>query len=278
MDRAGFADVLATPLTTHAKPALASAVMEHQRAFLVEVGAGSVPGFASSLQKSGLADALGDLGAGMGMSEDQAGYENRLLLAQTLTVAMIKEMAPSAIHWVQSQQVFDAPTFTKLAADGFSLPLYCGPFLFGGQQLADGSVKAGVRALGSQNLLGKMVIFRPDVQDWSLSHMQILAFIAYCRSIGRILGDGETMASDSEGAPVIRVSHKSDIPQLPDGYIELSVDGPDTPRPMFGKTYRADAGQLDAAMQGKRNALSDNAGQPASGGILGKLLGRLRGK
>lgn len=276
MQLSGFADVLANPLVNHAKRNLAQAIMDHQRAFLIEVGTGSVPGFATSLMGSRIEEVLGGMDTlGMGLTDDQAGYENRLLLAQTCVMAMIKEMAPSAIHWVQSQQVFEASTFFNLAADGFSLPLYCGPFLYGGEQMADGSVKAGVRALGSQNLLGKMVIFKPDVQDWAESYMQILSFIAYCRSIGRILDDRKTMASDVADAPVIRVAHKHDIPQLPDGYIELRVDGRSNTERMFGQTYRADATQLDAAMRGTRNELSDGSGQARSG-LIGGLLGRFR--
>lgn len=226
MGMQGFSDVLANPFYAHAKPGLIQAIKDHQRAFLIEVGAGSVPGFANALMASGVAQALDGLdGIGMGLSDDQDGYEERLRLAQDCTSALIREMAPSAVHWAQSQQLFDAPTFTDLAVNGFSLPLYCGPFLFGGEQMPDGSVKAGVRGLGSQNILGKMVVFEPDVQDWTKSYVQMLSFITYCRSIGRILGDKETMSADDADAAVIRVSHKSDIPQLPDGYIALSVDG-----------------------------------------------------
>lgn len=227
MELGGFADVLANPLITKLRPEMVKAITEHQRAFLIEVGCGSVPGFASALLASGLHDALSDGkdSLGMGMSDDQAGYEARLLLAQRLAVAMIDELTPSAVHWVQSQQAFEAQTFKSLAGDGFSLPLYCGPYLFGGEQMPDGSVKAGVRGFGSQHLLGKMVMFKPDVQLWSDSYMQILGFIAYCRSIGRVLADNETFSADAADAPVIRVSHKNDIPQLADGYIELSVDG-----------------------------------------------------
>ncbi|MEP5760119.1 MAG: hypothetical protein ABJ327_12580 [Litoreibacter sp.] len=228
MELDGFADILANPLVTNLRPKIAEAIQKHQRAFLIEVGCGSSPGFAKALALPGLSEALGGLESlGMGLSDDQAGYEDRLRLAQRLACAMIDELAPSAVHWVQSQQVFDGATFKAIAGDGFSLPLYCGPFLFGGKQLSDGSVMAGVRALGSQNILGKMVMFKPDVQDWSESYTQILAFIAYCRSIGRVLEDNETFSADTADAPVYRVTHKNDVPQLPDGYIELSVDGRD---------------------------------------------------
>ncbi|WP_208353833.1 hypothetical protein [Pseudaestuariivita rosea] len=272
MQLGGFADVLANPLITNGNPGLAKAVLEHQRAFLIEVGPGSVPGFAAALAQSGIADALGGMDtAEMGLSDDQAGYENRLLLAQSLTSAMIREMAPSAVHWVQSQQIFDAAAFNSLVAEGFSLPLYCGPFLYGGEQMPDGSVKVGIRALGSQNLLGKTVIFAPDVQDWSQSYMQVLAFIAYCRSIGRLLGDGETMASDAADATVVRVSHKNDIPQLPDGYIELSVDGRSNAEASSGKVLRADEAKLNAAARGSRDQL--NQPKRARGGLLARLFG-----
>ena len=226
MELGGFADVLSNPLVTQLKPQMAQAITSHQRAFLIEVGCGSVPGFASAMMQSGVREALGQIeNLGMGLSDDQGGYEARLLLAQRLASAMINELTPSAVHWAQSQQVFDGPTFQNFAAEGFALPLYCGPFIYGGEQMSDGSVKAGVRALGSQNILGKMVMFKPDLQDWTQSYLQIISFVAYCRMIGRVLANGETFSDDAPDAPVIRVTHKSDIPQLPDGYIELSRDG-----------------------------------------------------
>ncbi|MDU8942470.1 hypothetical protein [Ovoidimarina sediminis] len=214
----GFADVLANPLIVNGKRALAKAIVEHQRAILIEVGTGKVPGFAQASAEAGILETLGDTGsAAIGLSDTQADHENRLLLAQAAAVAMIRELAPSAVHWVQSQQVFDAAGFANVAGEGFSLPLYCGPFLYGGEQLPDGSVKAGVRALGSQHLIGKMVVFAPHVQAWSQSYMQILGFVAYCRSIGRILENGETMALEEADATVVRVTHKNDVPQLPTG-------------------------------------------------------------
>ncbi len=225
MQMNGFADVLANPLATKLQPELALSITQHRRALLIEVGPGSVPGFATALRASKIAEALGDMNdPAMGLSDDQRGYEDRLAMAQYSVIGIMPEASANAIHWVQSQQLFEPRTFSPLAAHGFSLPLYCGPFLFGGEKTADGSVKAGVRALGSQNLLGKMVIFKPHTQDWARSYEQILAFIAYCRSIGRILGDGETFSADMPDAPVIRVTHKRDIPQLPEGYVELSRD------------------------------------------------------
>lgn len=225
MPLGGFADVLGNPVVAKLQTDLVRAITGHQRALLLEVGPGSVPGFTSALQSSGIAAKLGGLDdPAMGLAEGQSGYEDRLAIAQYSVISLLPEASASAIHWVQSQQVFEPGSFSKIASQGFSIPLYCGPFLFGGEQTADGAIKAGVRGLGSQNLLGKMVIFKPHTQSWTESYQQMLTFIAYCRSIGRVLDDNETFSADTRDAPVIRVSHKNDIPQLPQGYIELSRD------------------------------------------------------
>lgn len=257
----GFADVLANPFIQNSKSHLIEAVVNHQRALLVTIGAGPVMGIAKAFAASGFASDIEAMGLPFDFSQES--YEERLLVAQIIGKLLVSEMMPTAVHWVQSQQLFDGQTFVEVANDGFNLPLYVAPFVYGCEELPDGKVKAGIRGLGSQNLLGKMVIFRPSPEPWPDSYKMILTFVAYCRSIGRILGPNETMSWDTDDAKVIRIAHKNDIPQLKEGYIELHVD-PVTPVHSPDR-YRinAETDNLVDAFVGKRNTLAEKSkGKP----------------
>ncbi|MGX9354624.1 hypothetical protein ACS3SW_05530 [Roseobacteraceae bacterium S113] len=249
----GFADALANPLYQNMRGDLIEAIAQHQRALLITVGPGEVPGFASAIASSGLMDSLSDAGdMPFANHVSQENYEARLLVAQAVGITLIDLLMPSAVHWVQSQQVFDGATFKTLASKGFNLPLYVGPFLYGGHQNADGSVAAGVRGLGSQMLVDKMVIVPPTTQDWADSYQQILGFVAYCRAIGRVLGDTETMSTDADDAPILTVHHATTIPQLPNGHIELRVQSDGAPRKGTTRKVYTDESALKDALRGKR--------------------------
>ena len=76
----------------------------------------------------------------------------------------------------------------------------------------------------------------------------MIAFITYCRSLGRILDEDECMSIGEDG-PAVRPLHKNDIPQLPEGYISLElVEGDFTAR----EKRHVDASQMQAALKGKR--------------------------
>ena len=93
-----------------------------------------------------------------------------------------------------------------------------------------------------------MVVFEPHVQDWAQSYQQLIAFITYCGSLGRILKEDECL-SMGEGGPTVRTLHKNDIPQLTDGYISLElVEGDVTAR----EKRHVDPAQIQSALKGKR--------------------------
>lgn len=275
LDLAGFVDVFANPLIMNGQPGLCQAVQDHGHAILIEVGAGSVPGFASTL-KDLFPEIVNDLdfdNGKMGIVSTQDQLEARLSIAQIVTSTLSQALKPSAVHWAQSQQLFSADTFIERAKGDFDLLLYTGPFLFGAEEMPDGQVKVGIRALGSKDLIGKMVSFKPSVQDWTESYTQMLGFIGYCRSLGRILGENETMASDAPGAPRIRVNYKDDIPQLPEGYIELSLDDRTQEERGPVLTETANESDLRSAMAGALDRLNGQKSR-RSKGFISRILGR----
>ncbi len=225
-DLKGFQSVLDNPLMAKFKPDQVEAVYDHRRAILIEVGCGSVPRFSMIFAQTKLAESLGPLGDfAPNYAEDQAGHEARLKMVQRIACVLINELAPSAIHWTQSDQLFDASTFQSLAVQEFPLPLYCGPSIYGGRELANGQVEIGVHVLGSQSILGKLVTFKPDVLDWPKSYVICLSFIDYCRRQGRLVADNETFSLEEPDAPVLRVRHRNDFPGYVGDCIELSLDG-----------------------------------------------------
>ncbi len=255
----GFASVLGNPLITNSRPQVAKAIMQHKRAILIEVGPGSVPGFTQAFAAAGLGDdMMAQMDALLGGVTNRGSFEQRLLIAQAVGCAMVDQMMPSAVHWGQSDQAFDGSTFKRLASDGFNILLYVGPYPHDAKQLEDGAVQLGIRGLGSQALLGKMVICAPDTIDWAVNHQMMLGFITYCRSMGRLLGDNETFGSDIPDAPVYEVQHNNDIPQLPDGYILLTRRSEDAPSRVTLKTTTSSEQQLHAAARGDRNTMAQD--------------------
>lgn len=270
----GFESILSNPLNLTHKSDLCKALQEHGHAILVEVAAGSFAGMDIIVQKINelqMADSFNGLVRSVA---NQDVLEARLAIAQIITSTLAQALNPSAIHWGQSQQVFSSETFIELATGDFNLMLYTGPYFFGYEQLANGDVKLGVRALGSQDLIEKMVIFEPDVQDAAESYKQILMFITRCRSMGRLLDENETFSSDAPNAPRIRVEHKHDIPQLPEGYIALSVDSRTAAErgPVFMR--RADEADIEAAMAGDLNMMSGQQRRARGKGFISRILGR----
>lgn len=256
MPISGFANTLSNPLITNLRPDVAKALLQHKCALLIEVGPGSVPGFTQAFAAAGFDDAMAtamdDL---LGDVTKRDSYEQRMLIAQAVGCALIDQMMPSAVHWGQSQQAFDGATFQRIASDRFNLLLYVGAYPYDVQQLKDGNVQLGLRGLGSQALLGKMVMCAPDTKDWVENYQMMLAFITYCRSMGRLLGDNETFGLDGPDAPVYEVQHNSDIPELPDGYILLKRRSEGALKPKALKTMTSSENNLRAAIQGKRNKL-----------------------
>ncbi|MBE1293535.1 MAG: hypothetical protein GJ677_13705 [Rhodobacteraceae bacterium] len=252
----GFANILSNPLITNLRPDVAKALLKHKCALLIEVGPGSVPGFTQAFAAAGFDDAMATAMDGLlGGVTTRDSYEERLLIAQAVGCALIDQMMPGAVHWGQSHQAFDGATFKRLASDGFNLLLYVGAYPYDAKQLENGNVQLGLRGLGSQALIGKMVMCAPDTKDWVENYQIMLAFIAYCRSMGRLLGDNETFGADGPDAPVYEVQHNSDIPELPDGYILLKRRCDEAPKPVALKTMTSSENNLRAAMRGKRNKL-----------------------
>lgn len=245
----GFAPVLAQPFYSKMKPELVEGVTTHTCAILFDVGLGAIP---FPLDH--------DLVAGLGMTkelgggQDQEKFELRMLLTQAATLAFYKHFTPTVVHWGQSDQLFDGNNFQSLASKGFSLSLYVHPgFHMSGKKIK-GSFSCGIDAYGASHLIGKHVEFAEHHQPMADSYAQVLGFIAYCRSLGRILDDGETFSIGDDGA-VVEVHHMGETEAHPEGVLQLRLR--DGAKPKGLKILvRPSIKGIAAALAGKRNALS----------------------
>ena len=249
MPTASFAGPLDAPYYTKMRPELVQGVMEHRHAVLVEVGLGPVP----------IPQDYGDASVAMArvdvpQLQDQATFELRLIVAQMAALTICEAAMPSVVHWGQSDQLLDGPGFCKLAESGFCLPLYVYPGFSGSGRKEGESYCMAVDAYGAHHLIGAHVRFEEHPQAMAHSYHEVLAFIAYCRSIGRILEEHETFGSET--GETIEVRHTGPSERHPWGEILLRkrVPGERPHRPRLNAPV--DDGRLRAAFLGHHNALS----------------------
>ena len=281
MARKGFEAVLANPLYANGNPDLCQAIHDHQRALLIEISPGSVPGMSAALAKTKMAELLGDMvGSEVGMSDTQQGYERRLLMAQAVGIALAQRLMPTAVHWGLSDKILNGADFVECASKGFAMGLYTSPFLYGGEQTPTGEVKAGMRLAGARYMMGKDLFIEPDTQHWRITYLAMMDFVIHCRKIGRILEDHETFASENDGGRKLYVRHMNDLPELPDGYVMLSYDSTQRAKPREVEPMLAPREEENVnACRGKRNIPSERPMQASKVAnlVLARALGIGRG-
>ncbi len=201
----GFGDVLNNTLYRSYHTDRIEAVTAHKAAILVGVGLGEVPFPADHpvIAQLGMTDEITG-------GQDQAKYELRLRIAQTLGAILCESQMPTIVHWTQSQQLLPGAAFVSLANADFSLPLYVDCNVFGTGEMEGGSQKVGINGSGSQFLLGAHVYFEEDPQPFMNSYKTVLGFVAYCRQIGRVLRDDETFDGPNGETICVRHTRTSD--------------------------------------------------------------------
>ncbi len=215
----GFGPVLAQPYYQKMRPELVEAVQEHQRAILIGVGLGSIPFPLDHplITELGMADDLGG-------AQDQDTFERRLRITQAAALTAMQSLMPSVVHWGQSDQLILGAHFDTLARLDFPLPLYIHPGFHSSGRKYKGSYMTGVNAFGAAQLVGKHVEFSEDSQPMADSYASCLAYVAYARSLGRHLRDGETF-STGETDDKIAILNLPPTPQHPEGIIRLTRMG-----------------------------------------------------
>ncbi|MEO9897141.1 MAG: hypothetical protein ABJF05_12240 [Paracoccaceae bacterium] len=247
----GFGPVLAQPYYQKMRPELIEAVQEHQRAILVGVGLGSIPFPLDHplIQELGMSDDLGG-------AQDQDVFERRLRVTQAAALTAMQSLMPSVVHWGQSDQLLFGAQFEPLARQSFPLPLFVHPGFHSSGRKEKDSYLTGVNAFGASHLVGKHVEFSEDAQPMTDSYASCLAYIAYARSLGHHLRDGETFSMGEDGAK-IAILNLPPSAHHPHGIVRLSrIDSNAHAVPR--KTVRADKQALKAALEGERPSQDTN--------------------
>ncbi|MEP3636005.1 MAG: hypothetical protein ABJN14_01930 [Paracoccaceae bacterium] len=223
----GFAPVLSQPYYQKMHPELVEAVHEHQRAILVGVGLGRIPFPVDHplIQELGMSDDLGG-------TQDQDMFERRLRVTQAAALTAMQPLMPSVVHWGQSDQLLFGAQFEPLAKQHFPLSLFVHPGFHSSGRKEKDSYLTGVNAFGACHIVGKHVEFSEDAQPMADSYASCLAYIAYARSLGHHLRDGETFSICEHGA-TISVLNLPPTAQHPQGVVRLvrmDTDGTPAPR------------------------------------------------
>lgn len=115
---------------------------------------------------------------------------------------------PSAVHWAQSDQVFESEAFEATAALGFPGPLAIHPIL-SGKPPED----IGLRTFGAHHWLGREIVVPPTALPWSAAYEAALAFCRLAASPeGYVIPDGDTFGPSpedgEESGELWRVHHR----------------------------------------------------------------------
>lgn len=224
-----FASALASPVTTMIAPQMPTHIENARSHILLEVCHGTLsPAEASPREAGVLHDTDMDL-----PSVHAAAFNRRLETLVLMARVLCDHIAPSAIHWTQSNQLFEPGTFETLASGGFPGPLTIHPLLFGEHSdradgdradgdLADGgdgadrdaAAMVGIRTFGARHWLGREILVPPSPLPWSAGYETILSFCAYATMEGGIIiPDGDTFgppatSPDEESGEIWRVHHR----------------------------------------------------------------------
>ena len=223
---ANFTQLRASPIYADMQPHLLRMLGSHTCHISIKVThcAGPISGDSAGSDAAGASD-------DMGQTEGQLTFEARLFVAKTFAWVLADLAAPLLVHWGQSDQLYQNDHSLRVAEPDIPLILYVHPVLFSSGTVHDGEIVTGLRGLGSQHVLGgKGVVLADNPYPWNESYEIMLAFITYCRQLGRVLNDSETFGRRTDEK--IRVVHHSGDTNVPSGFVQLVV-GNATATPKF---------------------------------------------
>jgi hypothetical protein len=103
-------------------------------------------------------------------------------------------VTPMAIHWTQSNQLFEADVFHEYAEHSIPGPLTVHPMLFG----EEGAV--GLRTFGAEHWLGREIRVSPSPVSWQSAYQSALDFVATIASEEDYpIAHGDTFSPSEEG-------------------------------------------------------------------------------
>ncbi|MDJ0979786.1 MAG: hypothetical protein QNI87_14775 [Erythrobacter sp.] len=192
-----FANALASPVTTLRVPDMKARIEFARSHIALEVAHGAFAAVGEEARMASTFATLDPAQSEAGAAAFVSRLETLALMARVATDCV----TPSAIHWAQSDQLFDPETFEEQAREGFPGPLAIHPVLYanGADEPDPGSFESGaeigLRTFGARHWLGHEVTVRPTALPWAAAYQSVLAFCAFAasRDVGSI-GDGDTFS------------------------------------------------------------------------------------
>jgi hypothetical protein len=202
-DRANMALLelpLKSPITTLLCPDVPARIDAHQTCVLISVMhgvSGNSPEIAAMLEQVHHPTAGATL----------AHFQQRLELSELVIMIAQESQPASAIHWMQSDQLFDAKTFETLGGGPAPNHLHVHPFLMDSGKSEQGKPLVSVVGLGSSQFVGRTVMMRPSTLPWQASFEALFVFLRVAlKPNGYIIPDTETFG-DEDNSQSYRVRH-----------------------------------------------------------------------
>lgn len=199
-DMAVFRGALSSTVTKLMFPDVGEVLERHRSHILINIRSGAMPDMAE------LTKLMSDLGMpqqGASLPE----FQKRLAACSLLTRIAQDDIPASAIHWVQSDQIFKPAVFEAMGKESGPSLIHIHPFLFGDGNPGAEEPKVGIRTYGAAHFIGREVLLNPSVLPWGANYETILAFLRVATTQnGYIIPDGDTFGPEDRSLSY-RVRH-----------------------------------------------------------------------
>jgi hypothetical protein len=191
---------LKSPITTMLCPDMVERVAGHRSHVLIGVSHGV---FGNAPEVAALLDQM----SYPKLAATYAQCEQRLIVCELLTLIAQETLQASAIHWTQSDQLFDFKTFETYAHGKVPSLLHVHPYLLGGGKSVEGDPLVSVVGLGSAQFVGRTVTVKANPLPWHVSFEAIFIFLRVALAKGGyIIPDTDTFG-DEDNTQSYRVRH-----------------------------------------------------------------------
>lgn len=230
---APFEGALASPVTGLFAPSIRDAILRARSHVLLEVSHAAPGPDQPSAELASIAPAPA--------RAPLAQFVQRLETLALMTRITTDHLAPSAIHWTQSDQLLTPERFEAYATAGLPGPLHIHPHIFGSAADPQSEPIVGVRSFGAAHWLGCEVVARPSTLAWQAAYEAVLAFVhlALDESAAPI-AHGDTFGS-LDGGESFRVLHRQADPQADEDAAFVIVPLRHDPSGFISDEYAASA-------------------------------------
>lgn len=205
-----FHAAFSSPITGQLCPDIRERVMLSKSHILIEISHGVMGGVENIPEIAGMLSELGMPQAGASQTQ----FHRKLEMLTLMTRVICDHAKPSAVHWTQSDQLFDYEKFEAYAANSDTPgPLHIHPFLFGPIAAAGEPQKLGIRTFGARHWIGREILVEPSELPWLANYETILAFLRIATmENGYVIPDGDTFGPEDRSLSY-RVTYRDADPE-----------------------------------------------------------------